>query len=72
MLIRTRLKLIKKPFEDDNDKDNNDSNDNNKPTSSDTREKEITQSTTDPESGMFYKSEKERCFAYTTIILFWD
>lgn len=28
----------------------------------------IIQSTTDPESGMFYKNEKERCFAYTASV----
>lgn len=29
------------------------------------KKKEVTVSKTDPESGMFYKSEKEKCFAYT-------
>ena len=41
----------KKPFDDDNQ-------------DSGTKEKEITVSTTDPESGMFHKGEHKKCFAY--------
>jgi transposase, IS4 family len=29
------------------------------------KDKEITQSTTDPESGVFHKGEHKKCFAYT-------
>ncbi|SHF18557.1 Transposase [Desulforamulus putei DSM 12395] len=52
----------KKPFED--------SNDNNKDGDSPKKDsvKEIKESTTDPESGMFHKGEKERCFAYTASV----
>ncbi len=60
----------KEPFEedieDDNNDDGNDNNtgDGNKPTGGG-KEKVVIESTTDPESGMFYKNEKEKCFAYT-------
>lgn len=47
----------KKPFDDD---DNNSADSSN--------QKEIKESTTDPESGMFCKGEKERCFAYTASV----
>ncbi|MDN5294182.1 MAG: hypothetical protein PWQ91_886 [Eubacteriales bacterium] len=30
--------------------------------------KEVKGNTTDPESGLFYKGEKERCFAYTASV----
>lgn len=42
----------KKPFETDDDNDNPPA------------EKEITVSTTDPDSGMFHKGEHKKCFAY--------
>jgi len=45
----------KKPFEDDEDGGS--------PGSS--KERMVRESTTDPESGMFHKGEKEKCFAYT-------
>lgn len=48
----------KKPFDDDDD-DNEDGTG----TPSETRE--ICQSSTDPESGLFHKGEHEKCFAYT-------
>ena len=47
----------KKPFEDDDD-----------PTGDTAEPKDVKESTTDPESGMFHKGEKERCFAYTTSV----
>jgi len=53
---RDRVEHDKKPF------DNND--DNNKP-SAQPQTKTINKSTTDPDAGLFHKSEKERCFAYT-------
>jgi len=53
----------KKPFDDD---DNN--NDGDGSQSSGMKTKEIKESTTDPESGMFHKGEKERCFAYTASV----
>jgi len=49
----------KKPFDDDN-------NDN--PDGETTEQKEVKESTTDPESGLFHKGEKERCFAYTASV----
>lgn len=58
----------KKPFEEDNE-DDNDGNDN--PTNGSSKlatkskERIVIESKTDPESGMFYKNEKEKCFAYT-------
>lgn len=45
----------KKPFDDENVNNSSSS----MPT------KTVTKSTTDPDAGMFHKSEKERCFAYT-------
>lgn len=53
----------KKPFDDDSDKDNNDD-----PNGANTELKEIKESTTDPDSGLFHKGEKERCFAYTASV----
>jgi transposase len=50
----------KKPFEDDDNKDGDSSNKDSV--------KEVKESTTDPESGMFHKGEKERCFAYTASV----
>lgn len=50
----------KKPFDDDND----DSSDNQAAQTT----KEVKDSTTDPESGLFHKGEKERCFAYTASV----
>jgi transposase len=49
----------KKPFEDDDD-DDQDGNA--------AELKEVKESTTDPESGMYHKGEKERCFAYTASV----
>jgi hypothetical protein len=46
----------KKPFEDDDDDDKPEGN----------SKKEIDQSTTDPESGMFHKGEHKREFAYVS------
>lgn len=46
-----REKHEKKPFDDDDESDG-------------VKEKEITVSTTDPESGVFVKGEHKRCFAY--------
>lgn len=48
----------KKPFNDDNDDDNG-----NGLTAK--KEKKVKESTTNPESGLFQKGGKERCFAYT-------
>lgn len=45
----------KKPFDEDDDKDGQGS----------FESKEVCQSTTDPESGLFHKGEHEKCFAYT-------
>lgn len=53
----------KKPFEDKEDDHGDDSN-----RSSGVTEKEVKESTTDPESGLFHKGEKERCFAYTATV----
>lgn len=39
-----------------------------KPSNQEVKTKEIKQSTTDPESGLFHKGEKEKCFAYTSTI----
>lgn len=50
----------KKPFDDDNDEDGDGL--------TVTEQKEIKESTTDPESGLFHKGEKERCFAYTASV----
>jgi hypothetical protein len=58
---RDREEYGKNPFEDDDDDD-----DNNESTGG--GEKEVKESTTDPESGMFHKGEKERCFAYTATV----
>jgi hypothetical protein len=52
----------KKPFEEDDD-DNKDGDSSKKDSV-----KEVKESTTDPESGMFHKGEKERCFAYTASV----
>lgn len=49
----------KKPFKND-DVDDNSSNNGNS-----TEQKEIKESTTDPESGLFHKGETERCFTYS-------
>jgi hypothetical protein len=54
----------KKPFEDDED-DGNDSGDEGDNPSGNSEERMVKESTTDPESGMFHKGEKEKCFAYT-------
>jgi len=51
----------KKPF---NEKDDNDDDDNDKPEGED--KKQIDQSTTDPEAGMFHKGEHKREFAYVS------
>jgi len=57
----------KEPFDDEDGRDNYPDDEGGFP--SDTgEEREVTQSTTDPESGMFYKSEKERCFAYSVTV----
>jgi transposase len=50
----------KKPFEDNDDDNDNESTGGG--------EKEVKESTTDPESGLFHKGEKERCFAYTVSV----
>ncbi|GAB4256978.1 MAG: hypothetical protein Kow00111_01530 [Thermincola ferriacetica] len=52
----------KKPFDDDDD------NNNGNTVSAAKEEKEIKESITDPESGLFQKGEKERCFAYTATV----
>lgn len=49
----------KKPFDNNDDDNSGDSV---------MEEKEVKQSTTDPESGLFQKGEKERCFAYTATV----
>lgn len=49
----------KKPFDDDNDQD---------PGETATEQKEVKESVTDPDCGMFHKGEKERCFAYTASV----
>jgi transposase len=63
-----RIAHGKKPFEDDED-DWDDSGDvGGAPEDSsetDGEEKIVKESITDPESGMFHKGEKEKCFAYT-------
>jgi len=57
----------KEPFDDDEDGDNDSGSEGS--TSVDSgKEREVIESTTDPESGMFYKSEKEKCFAYTVTV----
>lgn len=48
----------KKPFED-NDEDGS---------PKESKPKQVKESTTDPESGMFHKGEKESCFAYTASV----
>lgn len=55
-----RLASGKKAFEAD---DNDDHNGN-----PDQEEKTVKESITDPESGMFHKGEKERCFAYSVSV----
>lgn len=50
----------KKPF--DNDSDDGDG------ASRGTTEREVKESTTDPESGLFQKGEKERCYAYSASV----
>ena len=62
----------KKPFEDKDDDDGNDSSgkggeptSNGKEPSGSGKERMVKQSTTDPESSIFHKGEKEKCFAYT-------
>ena len=50
----------KKPFEDDDDDDQDGDG---------SEERQVKESTTDPESGMFHKGEKERCFAYTASVV---
>lgn len=52
----------KKPFDDDDDNNNNNGN------AATKDEREVKESTTDPDSGMFQKGEKERCFAYTATV----
>jgi hypothetical protein len=54
----------KKPFEDEDDDDNKEEGD----SFNQGKVKEVKESTTDPESGMFHKGEKERCFAYTASV----
>lgn len=60
----------KKPFpeeDDENGEDDDNTQESNKDdTLADDNKKEITQSTTDPESGMFHKGEHKREFAYVT------
>lgn len=48
----------KKPFDDSDDD----------PGEPNKEQKEIKESTTDPDSGLFHKGEKERCFAYTASV----
>jgi transposase len=62
-LNEDRIAHGKKPFEDDNDDDGDGS-----APSSDNAQKEVKESTTDPESGLFCKGEKERSFAYTATV----
>lgn len=57
----------KKPFEANND-DNDDEEDSNGSNSAETKTRIVKESTTDPESGLFCKGEKERCFAYTASV----
>lgn len=57
----------KEPFADDED-EGNDSGDEGGTPADGGKKREIIESTTDPESGMFYKSEKEKCFAYTVTV----
>ena len=62
-----RIAHGKKPFENHKDGDGNDGS----PISEVTPvepEKQVKESTTDPESGLFVKGEKERCFAYTASV----
>lgn len=67
-----RLFHGKEPFEEEEDEEDNTGDGNN--TSGDGggvakgKEKIIKESTTDPESGMFHKGEKEKCFAYTVTV----
>lgn len=49
----------KKPFDDDHDDD---------PDGTATEQKEVKESVTDPDCGIFHKGEKERCFAYTASV----
>jgi len=66
-----RIAHGKKPFEDDEDDwDDSDDEDDTFQDRSKTKGKEklIKESTTDPESGMFHKGEKEKCFAYTVTV----
>jgi transposase len=49
----------KNPLDDGDDDDPNDDA---------VESREVKESTTDPESGMFHKGEKERCFAYTASV----
>ena len=73
-----RIAHSKKPFEDDEyDEDDEDNEDDLNSENNTTEGQEKTtkakpkltlESTTDPESGMFYKSEKEKCFAYTVTV----
>ncbi|MCG0276844.1 MAG: hypothetical protein L5655_11960 [Thermosediminibacteraceae bacterium] len=51
----------KKPFEEEDEDDDNSNKGENS-------SKKVRVSTTDPESGMFQKGEKERCFAYTASV----
>jgi transposase len=65
---KDRIAHGKKAFKDnEDDQDDQDDENNNPPDGGkiDGKEKQIKVSTTDPDSGMFYKAEKERCFAYT-------
>jgi transposase len=66
-LNEDRLEHGKKPFPEDEEDTKDDNTDGNAP-SSDSGQKEVTESTTDPESGLFCKGEKERCFAYTATV----
>lgn len=60
-----RMEHGKKPFDNDNDDGDNDNGNN---VSTAKKEKEVKESTTDPESGLFQKGEKERCFAYSASV----
>ena len=65
-----RIANGKKPFEEEQDSDEDNTGDTNNTSgdSSKGKDKVIKESTTDPESGMFHKGEKEKCFAYTVTV----
>ena len=58
----------KEPFEENDDNKDNGNNIKEGTLSDTGNVKEVKESTTDPESGMFCKGEKERCFAYTASV----